>query len=301
MAKRDYYEVLGIPKTANNDDIKRAFRKLAMQYHPDRNKTPDAEAKFKEINEAYEILSDEQKRPIYDKYGHAGLEGGAGGPGAGGFDFGDMFGGDGGVDLGDIFGSMFGGGRHSSSSRKQKNELESDINLRISISFIQMVKGCTKNIKYKSKKMCPHCNGSGAESPSDVTSCPHCHGTGVQTIQQRTPFGIMQSQTTCQHCNGTGKIVKNKCHTCGGSGFMEHEYNFDVNIPAGVEEGSVLTVNGKGNEVNGRIGNLNLHVSISNSNFERSGSVIYTAVKVDVLVALTGGSIMVPTPYGITK
>jgi molecular chaperone DnaJ len=301
--KRDYYEVLGIAKSASADDIKRAFRKKAMEFHPDRNKAPDAEAKFKEINEAYEVLGDSSKRQNYDQFGHAGVNGqnaGFSGGQAGGFEdiFKSFFGGDGGGE--DIFSSFFGGGRPS--SRKTTKEVEKNIEAQIEISFADMIRGGKQTITYQCKQNCPHCHGTGAEHPYDIQTCPQCHGTGRVTIRQNTPFGVIQQQAACPHCHGTGKIIKEKCHQCHGNGFITKSTNLEIVIPAGINNGDTITFSGHGNETSYGKGDLILHFYLKKSAiFDRKGNKIYVKVIVDPIVAIAGGVITVPTPYGFKQ
>lgn len=313
--KRDYYEVLGVTKNATQDDIKKAFRKLAMQYHPDRNKAPDAEAKFKEINEAYEILGDEDKRKKYDQFGFAGVNEQAGYGGGGGFEdiFSQMFrngrggnthfefGGDdeeGGGGFEDIFSQFFGGGGRKSQNKQPDNNIHASI----TITFIEMVKGTNRDIKYQYKQNCSHCHGTGAETNSDLKTCSHCNGRGRVITQQRTPFGNIQSETTCPYCHGTGKIITKKCSKCNGKGYVDGERNLKVNIPAGISNGDTIRINDAGNEYNGRVGQLFLKINVLQSNiFERIGDKIYVKTLVDPLIAIVGGNISVPTPYGFKE
>ncbi|MDR0341418.1 MAG: molecular chaperone DnaJ [Mycoplasmataceae bacterium] len=301
MAKRDYYEVLGITKSASADDIKRAYRKLAMTYHPDKNKSPDAEAKFKEINEAYDTLSDPQKKQNYDQFGHADPHQGFGG-GSGGFEdlfrnFGGQsgFGGDS-DPFENIFGSFFGGGRRQQSSRNSEALFEEDITAEITISFLDSILGTIKEIKYKIKKTCPECNGTGGKT----ATCSHCHGSGYVMQQQRTPFGIMQSQTVCPYCHGSGSIITEKCKTCNGHKYLEAYETLNVEIPAGVSVGQRIRFTNKGNHTKNKVGSLILIVKIRPSKiFERAGNTLLTNVVVDPITAITGGNIKIPTPYGI--
>lgn len=310
--KRDFYEVLGVSKTASNDEIKKSFRKLAMKYHPDRNKEPDAEAKFKEINEAYQVLSDPKQRQIYDQFGHDGLRGGAQGGGFGGFDpndiFGSFFGGNGGGvkfsfggddDLGDIFGSFFGGGNRQ---RARQQQINLNIELAIQISFLESVLGATKKIKFERKVTCDSCKGTGAEDPNDIQTCPHCNGTGYIEQIQRTMLGQMRSRGVCPHCNGTGKIVKNPCKKCKGKKYITETIELPITVEAGVENGQVMVAKGKGNEFNGKVGDLYLHVNIQPSNiFERVRDTLYTIAYIDPLTGILGGTTSVATPYGIKE
>jgi molecular chaperone DnaJ len=292
--KRDYYEVLGISKNASDDEIKRAFRTKAMQYHPDRNKSPDAESKFKEINEAYEVLKDPSKKSMYDKYGHNAPNNQQGGFSSGGFDFSDMFGGDG-IDLGDVFGQMFGGqGRRRGNQESAASSV--NIEAQINISFVEMCKGVSKNFSMKVKAECPHCHGTGSEDGS-FTTCPHCHGTGRIVQRINTPFGTMQNEQTCPYCKGSGKIIKNRCRQCGGTGYVEVSKNYNIDIPCGIDNGGIIRVNGGGNTIKGKTGDLIIHVMINkNRIFERKGNKVYAKILVDPLTAIIGGSIDVPTP-----
>ena len=240
--KRDYYEVLGVSKSASDDEIKKAYRKKAKQYHPDLNPgDAEAEAKFKEANEAYEVLSDSQKKARYDQFGHAGVDpnygaggGGAygGGFGGGGFDFGD---------LGDIFGSFFGGGfgggRQANPNAPQKGET---VQTRVTISFEEAAKGCKRTVDINRVDSCPDCHGTGASAGSSPKTCPDCQGRGYVNVQQRTPFGVISSQKSCPKCQGKGKVVDNPCQKCHGNGRVNKKVSVDVNIPAGIDDRQVF-------------------------------------------------------------
>lgn len=251
MAKRDYYEVLEVEKTATVDQIKKAYRKKAIQYHPDKNPgDKEAEEKFKEAAEAYDVLSNPDKRARYDQFGHAGMGGAAGG-GFEGFGqgmsmddifsmFGDIFGGRGG--FGGGFG--FGGGGGRSSQRKFRG---SDLRVKVKLNLKEISTGVEKKFKLKKYVTCDHCHGSGAEGDGGTETCPTCHGTGSITRTQQSIFGMVQSQSVCPQCNGEGKIIKNKCKVCSGEGIVYGEEVVEVQIPAGVAEGMQLSVNGKGN------------------------------------------------------
>ena len=246
--KRDYYEVLGVEKTASEAEIKKAYRKLAIQYHPDKNPgDKEAEEKFKEAAEAYSVLSDKDKRARYDQFGHAGMGGAAGG----GFsDFGDF-------DLNDIFSSVFGhgfsgfggfGGFGGGSGRASQRKFRgSDLRVKVKMSLKDVSTGVEKKFKLKKYVVCEHCHGTGAEGDGATETCPTCHGTGSVTRTQQSIFGMMQTQSVCPQCNGEGKIIKNKCKHCSGEGIEYGEEVVEVKIPAGVAEGMQLTVNGKGN------------------------------------------------------
>ena len=231
--KRDYYEVLGVSKTASADEIKKAYRRCAKQYHPDLNPgDAQAEAKFKEANEAYEVLSDEQKKARYDQYGHAGVDPnfGAGGGGFGGFDFG------GGIDLGDLFGDLFGVGGFGGGSRRQANpnapRQGSTITSNVTISFEEAAKGCKKTVKVTKIDTCKECGGNGCEKGTSPETCSHCGGRGQVSQQQRTPFGVINTSTQCPQCGGKGKIIKNPCKKCRGTGFESKAETVEINIPA---------------------------------------------------------------------
>lgn len=292
--KRDYYEVLGISKGASADEIKRAYRKKAKQYHPDVNKEPGAEEKFKEVSEAYEVLSDENKRATYDRFGHAAFEQGAGnGSGFGGF------GGFEDVDLGDIFGSFFGGGsrrQHRTGPMRGQDRL-----MRIDIDFMEAVKGVKKDIKINYDAPCSHCNGSGAKDPNSVQTCPRCGGTGQVRQQQQSPFGTFVTTTTCPECNGTGKVVKDKCPHCHGKGYKNKTVTVELDIPAGINSGQQLRVSGKGGRGanGGPNGDLFVEISVRrHAHFERDGKNVYITVPISAIDATLGCEVDVPTVQG---
>lgn len=291
--KRDYYEVLGVSKGASADEIKRAYRKKAKQYHPDVNKEAGAEEKFKEVQEAYEVLSDDNKKAAYDRYGHAAFEQGAGGAGGfGGFGFED-------VDLGDIFGSFFGGGgrrQRSSGPRRGDDRL-----MHLEIDFMEAIKGVKKDIKINYDAPCSHCNGSGAKNPSDVTTCSRCHGTGQIQQQQSSPFGTFVTSTTCPDCNGTGKVVKEKCPHCHGKGYSNKTVTVQLDIPAGINTHQQLRVAGKGGRGTNGGSNGDLFVEIyvkAHPHFVRDGRNIYITVPISNVDATLGCEVDVPTVYG---
>lgn len=303
--KRDYYEVLGVDKNASSDEIKKAYRRLAKEYHPDRNKTPEAEEKFKEVSEAYEVLSDESKRANYDRFGFDGPNFGGNGGFYSDMDFGGFQGSFSGADFGgfeDIINQMFGGmaGGFSSSNKQRNPEPKSaNIELVVNLSFIESIKGTDKKIKFTRDKTCPHCHGTGAENPSDVSTCEKCHGQGYVFIERQTAFGMMRSQQVCPDCKGKGKIIKNKCSECRGRGFLQEEVTLTVSIPQGIDNGEHLVVSNKGNEIDGKVGNLFLIMQITPSQFfERHGNDIYTIGYIDPLVALIGGTAKVVSPWG---
>ena len=297
--KRDYYEVLGVDKSSDDSQIKKAYRQMAKKYHPDMNPgDAEAEAKFKEVNEAYAVLSDPEKKQIYDQYGHDGLDPSSGmGGGFGGFD------GFGGVDLGDIFGSFFGGGRSSSASRNAPRRGD-DITYRLTITFEEAAFGCTKELKYNRIEACGDCNGTGAEKGKGIETCQRCKGSGTVTVTQRTMFGMMQSQKTCDSCKGRGKIIKNPCGNCRGTGNVKVSKKLDVNIPAGVDDGGRICLRGQGNTgINGgSYGDLYIIVSLKpHEIFEREGNDLFCDVPVSYADLVLGGEIEVPTLLGTVK
>lgn len=299
--KRDYYEVLGIDKNASEAEIKKAYRAAAKKYHPDLNPgNKEAEAKFKEAAEAYEVLSDADKKARYDQYGHAGVDpnfGAGGGNGAGGFSgFGDF------GDLGDIFGSFFGGGfggrRRSNPNAPRRG---SDIEEHIYLSFEEAAMGCSKKIKYSKIHTCSTCNGSGAKPGTSKKTCTKCGGSGVINVTQRTPFGAMQTQTTCDACGGSGTIIESPCSACGGKGRVRKTVERVVNVPAGIDDGQMLNVRGEGDSGanNGPAGDLHISVSIRpHAIFERNGYDVYCTVPITFAEAALGAKITVPTLYG---
>jgi molecular chaperone DnaJ len=297
--KRDYYEVLGIGKDAKPDEIKRAYLKLAKQYHPDLNKSPDAPAKFKEVTEAYEVLSDEKKRAAYDQFGFAGVDPQAGGAnGQGGF--GQGFSGFG--DFDDIFSSLFGQGARSSSrgGRSSGPVKGNDQVMKIRISFMDAIKGTDVELPVSYDDMCPDCHGTGAKNGDDFDTCPYCHGTGTVRTQQRSIFGIVEQQTVCSHCHGTGRVVKHPCPTCSGQGYVHHETKLSVHIPSGIDDGEQIRISGKGlrGYNGGPSGDLYIVVAVaSDKNFKRDGNDIHVTVPLSVLDLLLGTTLSVPTVY----
>jgi len=247
MAKRDYYEILGVGKNASTDEIKKAYRKVAMQYHPDRNPgDKSAEEKFKEAAEAYEILSDSDKKSQYDRYGHAGLSGNGRGFGGGGMNMEDIFSQFGDVFGDDLFGSFFGGSRGRSGQRS-RGIRGSNLRIKLKLNYEEIAKGVTKNIKVKKYVACNTCNGSGAKDKGSVQTCNTCGGSGQVRRVQNTFLGQMQTVTTCPTCNGEGTTITAKCGTCKGEGRVYAEETVTIDIPAGVQEGMQLNINGKGN------------------------------------------------------
>lgn len=297
--KRDYYEVLGVEKNASADEIKKAYRKKAIQYHPDKNPGDKAaEEKFKEAAEAYEVLSDPQKRQRYDQFGHAGM-GGAGGFSGGGMSmedifshFGDIFGGAG-FDLGDLFG---GGGR----GRGPRMRRGSDMRVKVRLTLEEIATGCEKKIKVRKQVQCKNCNGTGSEDGRTET-CPTCKGTGRTVRQQRGIFGMMQVQAECETCHGEGSIIKNKCSRCNGEGVVRDEEIITINIPAGVAAGMQLTMQGKGNAAprGGVAGDLLVLIEEEqHKNFIRQDSDLIYNLLLDMPTAILGGQIQIPTLSG---
>ena len=299
--KRDYYEVLGVAKGASDDEIKKAHRKLAKKYHPDLNRdNPEAAEKFKELNEAYEVLSDKDKRAKYDQFGFAGVDpnygagqGGFGG-GFGGFDMGD---------LGDIFGSFFGGGFGGSSSRSRRNAPQrgETIQQRIMLSFEEAAFGCEKEITINRTESCDECGGTGAEKGTSVETCSNCHGSGVVMQTQRTPLGMFQTQAACPNCRGTGKIIRKPCKKCGGTGKMRKSRTLKVKIPAGIDDGQSIQLRGQGNAgVNGGpSGDVIVTISIRpHPLFTRDGNNVICEIPISFPQAALGDTLQVPTIDG---
>lgn len=300
--KRDYYEVLGLTKSATKDEIKSAYRKLAKKYHPDINKEPGAEEKFKEVQEAYDVLYDDNKRATYDQFGHAAFDqnAGAGGFGGGFNGFNGFQGGFQDVDLGDIFGSFFGGGRRQRRANTGPQQGNAAF-MRVRINFMDAINGTTITIPLDLDEQCGKCHGTGAKSASDVETCHTCNGTGTVRTRQQTPFGVFESQSVCPDCNGTGKTIKNKCDACGGKGYNHVHTKIDVKIPAGINEGQQIRIPNKGERgVNGGPnGDLIIEVTIKpHDSFERDGDNIHIEVPISFVDASLGVTIAVPTVYG---
>ena len=306
--KRDYYEVLELQKGAGDDEIKKAYRRLAKKYHPDMNPgNKEAEAKFKEVNEAYEILSDSEKRARYDQFGFAGVDpsygAGAGGAGFGGF--GGGFGGFDDIDLGDLFGSIFGGGTRSGGSRSA-NAARRGENIRVSVelTFEEAAFGCTKEIPVSRIENCPECGGSGCEKGSTPEVCSRCGGTGSVRVQSRTAFGVMSTTSACPECSGSGKIVHNPCPKCRGKGAVRKNTTVSVDIPAGIDDGQTLSVHGSGHRGTngGPAGDLLVTVSVQeHTQFERDGFDVYYNMPITFTQAALGDSVEVPTLDGKVK
>ncbi len=302
---RDYYEVLGVEKGASKTDIKKAYRQLAKKYHPDVNKSNDAEEKFKEVQEAYEILSDDQKRTAYDQYGHAGTSGfGAGGfegfPGASDFSGADFSGFGDFSDIGSIFDSFFGGG-FSRSRNRQRAAKGQDIQVKLELDFEEAIFGNDKSIEYKRKIYCKECNGSGAKNGESMETCSQCKGSGRITRVQRSFIGTIQTQSICPACKGQGKIIKEKCERCKGKGYIEKQEVLKFKIPKGTPDGLVLKFKERGHAgINGGgYGDLYIQIEVKpHKLFERRGDDIYLENEIDVTSAVLGDEISVPTVHG---
>ena len=298
--KRDYYEVLGVDKNASEEEIKKAYRKIAIKYHPDRNPdNKEAEEKFKEAAEAYDVLHDPQKRQQYDQFGFDGLQGMGGFSGGGGFSMDDIF---------SMFGSVFGGGGgfggfsgFGGGGRQAARHHGSDLRLKVRLSLLDVANGVTKKFKVKKDITCPHCNGSGAENGSSAETCPTCHGSGMEVRTKQTMFGIMQTQSPCHTCGGEGTVIKNKCKHCGGTGVVKGEEVVEINIPKGVGDGMVFTVSGKGNagQHNGVAGDIQVFIEEEeNDTFIRDGQDLIYNLLLDFPTAALGGDVRIPTIEG---
>jgi molecular chaperone DnaJ len=299
MAKRDYYEVLGVSKSASADEIKKAFRRLAVQHHPD--KEGGDETKFKEINEAYEVLKDQQKRQRYDQFGHAGVGGAGGGGRAGGnpfegfsqggqnINFEDLGG------FGDLFGSMFGqGGRQARPNRGQ------DVATEVTITFEQAVFGVEKELSLALDDTCTHCKGNGAEPGHSVKACPTCHGTGQVNRVMNTIFGQIQQTTVCDHCRGRGKVPEKSCTVCHGKGTERQTQKIKLKIPAGIDDGAAIRLGGRGQAVQGgEKGDLYVNIRVKpHKDFTREGNLILSTQTIDMVTAALGGTADVKTVDG---
>ncbi|MBR0430238.1 MAG: molecular chaperone DnaJ [Lachnospiraceae bacterium] len=293
--KRDYYEVLGVDRNADDATLKKAYRQLAKKYHPDMHPgDKEAEAKFKEASEAYAVLSDADKRRQYDQFGHAAFEGGAGG-GAGGFDFSGM---DFSDIFGDIFGDFFGGGARRTSNGPMKG---SNIRTSIRIKFEEAVFGCEKEIELTLKDECPTCKGSGAKPGTSKKTCPKCGGKGKIVVTQQSLFGMMQNVTTCPDCNGTGQIIEEKCSDCRGTGYIAKKKRIQVSIPAGIDNGQCVRIREKGEPgINGGPrGDLLVEVRVAPSDkFERNGYDVYSIAPISFAQAALGGEVIIETLDG---
>jgi molecular chaperone DnaJ len=306
MAKRDYYEVLGVGKNASADEIKKAFRRQAVLHHPD--KEGGDETKFKELNEAYEVLKDGEKRKRYDQFGHAGVGGASGGPGtgAGGFDF-SNFGGFGqgqnvhfdfgDMGLGDIFGSFFGGGSRSG----QRTRRGRDVEVVVDLSFEEAIFGVEKNLKLNIETECDHCKGNGAETGYELKTCDTCKGTGQVITATRTIFGNIQQQSVCSTCRGSGKVPEKNCSVCGGKGIKRKDQKVELKIPAGIDDGATIRLREYGEAIqNGPKGDLYVHIRVKpHKKFTREGDLILSHEKVDMVTAVLGGELKVETVDGL--
>lgn len=301
--KRDFYEVLGVNRTAKVEEIKKAYRKLAIKYHPDKNPgNKEAEEKFKEIAEAYAILSDPEKRRRYDQFGHAGMQGHANY----GFDFNDF-------DLADAlrqfmeegfgfgFGDIFGGGGRGRSHRRHVNRKGSDLQIKLRLTLEEIATGVTKKIKVKKKVPCPECNGTGSAKYSRTVVCPVCHGSGEVRQVSRSLFGQFVNVTTCSRCNGEGQIIENPCHTCHGTGVIDGTKTIEVQIPAGVSTGNYISLKGEGNAGvrGGQAGDLIVHIEeLPHEYFQRQGDDVILVLPIAFTTAALGGMVEVPTLTG---
>lgn len=297
--KRDLYEVLGIAKNASDDEIKSAYRKLAKKYHPDINKTADAEEKFKEVQEAYDILKDGEKRAAYDRFGHAAFDQNAAGgnPFTGGFGGGFQD-----VDLGDIFSSFFGGGGRS--QQRTGPRRGNDSLTRVRISFMDAINGREITLKVTYDEKCSHCGGSGGETPGDVVTCSTCKGSGHVRTQQNTLFGMMESTGPCPTCGGSGKTIKNKCHVCNGAGYNRVKKDLVVKVPAGIASGQQMRMEGKGGrgENGGPNGDLFIEIQVADHEyFKREGNNIRLKVPLSFVDAALGCEVDIPTVYDEVK
>lgn len=298
--KRDYYEVLGVSKGASEDEIKRAYKKLARKYHPDMNPgDKEAEEKFKEVNEANEVLSDPDKKARYDQFGFAGVDpnyGAGGGYGAGGFDFGD---------LGDIFGSFFGGGFGGGGQRRRNGPQRGEsIRMSVSVDFIEAAFGCEKEVTVERSEQCPTCKGNGCAPGTTPEVCPDCHGSGAVTQSQRTPFGVMQTQAVCGKCRGTGKIIHQPCSDCHGSGRARKRKTVKVNIPAGIDNGQTISLRGQGHagKNGGPNGDLLITVMVKPHDiFRREGTSVFCEAPITFTQAVLGAEMEIPTIDGKVK
>ena len=297
--KRDYYEVLGVQKTASEEDIKTAYRKLAKENHPDLHPGDKAcEERFKEINEAYEVLSDPDKRSRYDQYGHAAFDPNGGFSGAGFDDMGSIFND---IFSGFGFGDIFGGGSRQNSNAARKGE---SIRTNVSISFEEAAFGCKKEITVDKVELCPDCKGSGSAPGTSPEVCPECHGTGTVRTTQRTPFGMVQSSGPCSRCHGKGKIITKPCPHCHGGGAVRTKHKISISIPAGIDDGQTVSVRGQGNAgINGGpAGDLLVYVIVRpHSRFERDGANVLLDQTITFTQAALGDEIEVPTLDGNVK
>ncbi len=303
--KRDFYEVLGLSKNASDDEIKKSYRKLAKKYHPDLNPgNKETEAKFKEVSEAYEVLSDKSKKANYDRFGHAGVDPSYS-EGAGGYSYSGAGPFSEGFDINDIFSNIFNGfegfGQRSGRNSQNASRRGSDIETVINITFEEAAKGCVKKVAYQRIDICSQCNGSGAKDGATPIVCPLCKGYGQVTISQKTPFGIMQTTRTCDRCRGAGKVIDNPCHVCRGDGRVRTNKTVEINVPAGVDNDQVLNVREHGNAGanGGKFGDLHVFVNVgSHPIFKRKGSDIICEMPITFTQAALGADVTVPTLDG---
>lgn len=294
MNNTEYYDRLGVSKDASQDEIKRAYRKMSKKYHPDINKEPGAEEKYKEVQEAYETLSDDQKRAAYDQYGPDGANAGFGGQGGfGSFDGGAGFGG-----FEDIFSSFFGGGASRNPNAPRQGD---DLQYRVNLSFEEAVFGAEKEVHYNREATCKTCSGSGAKPGTSPVTCGRCHGQGVINVDTQTPLGVMRRQVTCDVCHGTGQEIKDPCQTCHGTGHEKQSHKVSVKIPAGVETGQQIRLAGQGEAGfnGGPYGDLFVIINVNPSDkFTRDGSTIYYTLNISFVQAALGDTVEVPTVHG---
>ena len=293
MNNTEYYDRLGVSKDASQDEIKRAYRKMSKKYHPDINKEPGAEEKYKEVQEAYETLSDDQKRAAYDQYGPDGANGFVGQGGFGGFDGGAGFGG-----FEDIFSSFFGGGATRNPNAPRQGD---DLQYRVNLSFEEAIFGAEKEVHYNREATCKTCSGSGAKPGTSPVTCGRCHGQGVINVDTQTPLGMMRRQVTCDVCHGTGQEIKEPCQTCHGTGHEKQSHKVSVKIPAGVETGQQIRLAGQGEAGfnGGPYGDLFVIINVNPSDkFTRDGSTIYYTLNISFVQAALGDTVEVPTVHG---
>ena len=293
MNNTEYYDRLGVSKDASQDEIKRAYRKMSKKYHPDINKEPGAEEKYKEVQEAYETLSDDQKRAAYDQYGPDGANGFGGQGGFGGFDGGAGFGG-----FEDIFSSFFGGGATRNTNAPRQGD---DLQYRVNLSFEEAIFGAEKEVHYNREATCKTCSGSGAKPGTSPVTCGRCHGQGVINVDTQTPLGMMRRQVTCDVCHGTGQEIKEPCQTCHGTGHEKQSHKVSVKIPAGVETGQQIRLAGQGEAGfnGGPYGDLFVIINVNPSDkFTRDGSTIYYTLNISFVQAALGDTVEVPTVHG---
>lgn len=293
MNNTEYYDRLGVSKDASQDEIKRAYRKMSKKYHPDINKEPGAEEKYKEVQEAYETLSDDQKRAAYDQYGPDGANGFGGQGGFGGFDGGAGFGG-----FEDIFSSFFGGGTTRNPNAPRQGD---DLQYRVNLSFEEAIFGAEKEVHYNREATCKTCSGSGAKPGTSPVTCGRCHGQGVINVDTQTPLGMMRRQVTCDVCHGTGQEIKEPCQTCHGTGHEKQSHKVSVKIPAGVETGQQIRLAGQGEAGfnGGPYGDLFVIINVNPSDkFTRDGSTIYYTLNISFVQAALGDTVEVPTVHG---